>query len=209
MINNKIIEDMLMNDKYKSDEGYLIRKGNDVILISAPHSVTQYRDGKIKKGEFRTGSIAEILHKKLNTNIAIKTKNLNDDANYDKESIYKNAIRDFILNNDVKLLLDIHIASPKRKFHIDIGTGYGKNIKGRFDCLNIILDNFKKSCYEAYVDNVFAASNINTVSAFIAETCNIPTFQFEINWNCIENDEKLFKFIECMEQIIDKLREVV
>ena len=59
----------------KSLKNYRLKKyGTNPILISAPHSVKQKRDGKVKNHEFYTGAIAEYLggetklfsnHKKL------------------------------------------------------------------------------------------------------------------------------------------------
>ena len=57
----------------KSLKNYRLKKyGTNPILISAPHSIKQKRDGKVKDHEFYTGAIAEYLGEKLNCSVITK-----------------------------------------------------------------------------------------------------------------------------------------
>ena len=108
-LNKKFDEFNKENEKNKSFETI---KGKIPILISAPHSVRQIRNGKIKGKDIYTGPIVIILQKEADCYSIYKTKNNNDDANYDIENnTYKEEILKIIEENQIKLLLDIHGAS--------------------------------------------------------------------------------------------------
>lgn len=71
------------------------------VIISAPHAVAQTREGKTKNPEPYSGIIAKLLNKYYGYTILYKSKNCNDDANYDENSPYK----DFYMKNVKNLSL--------------------------------------------------------------------------------------------------------
>lgn len=80
--------------------------GKIPILLSAPHSVKQKREGKIKAHEFYTGAITEYLAEKIGCSVITKQylieEDFNDDANYeDYRCAYKTAINQFLQQNKV------------------------------------------------------------------------------------------------------------
>ena len=49
-------------------------EGCGSVIVSAPHSVEQIRNGKIKFAEYQTGAITRILHEKIGCRSSIKQK---------------------------------------------------------------------------------------------------------------------------------------
>ncbi len=159
-----------------------IKKGNICVMLSAPHCVNHLRAGKVKPKEINTDELIKKIKEKIDISIIYKTESENEDANWDKDSIYKQKAEIFVRENGVKLLLDIHGMDLSRKEDICIGTAHGRNIKGREDILKLLENTFKINGYKnTTIDEPFSASNPNCVSTYISRNCNIPAFQIEIN----------------------------
>ncbi len=159
-----------------------IKKGTIGVMLSAPHAVDHFREGKIKLHEINTDTLIKRINEKIDVSIIYKTESLNEDANWDKDSNYKKLAEKFVKENNIKLFLDIHGMSYDREEDICIGTAFGKNVNGKEDMLNLIVSSFKKAGYSnTTIDVPFSASNENCVSTYIASKCKIPAFQVEIN----------------------------
>ena len=81
-MSNKLIAEQFTAD----GPPHIILQGSMPILISAPHAVGQIRHDKHKQSESYTGVLAKQLHKNAGLHAIIKTRNLFDDANYDKKA---------------------------------------------------------------------------------------------------------------------------
>ena len=174
-------------------------------MVSAPHSVEQTRNGKIKYGEYQTGVLTKILHDNLNCPIIIKTCNCKDDANFDENSPYKKALCEYVKQNDIKFLLDLHQLAPWRKENIDIGTGFGVNIAGYPEMSNMIKKQFELSNIDnVTVDFPFDASYPFTVSSYISAKCDIPCIQIEINSRLVCEEYNDFRFYE-IEKVLERI----
>ncbi|WP_461205533.1 hypothetical protein [Clostridium sp. DL1XJH146] len=201
----KTIEDYFINEVDNTSVGHVIEKGKASIILTSPHSVSHIREGINKIGEYRTGLIVKQLGEMSNCHIAYKTRNMNDDANYDQESIFKKDLVRYIKTNNIKLLIDFHLSKPNRKFSIDIGTGKKANIENREDILNIFIKEFSKVYKAVKVDNTFTASFPYTVSATVSRELNIAAFQIEINWEIVDDYNKTEFFIINLLKILEKL----
>ena len=183
-------------------ESFLLTEGEGLVMISAPHSVTQTRGGVLKRAEPQTGALALLLHEKLNCPIICKTSNKGDDANFDMTSDYKDALAAHIRKNGIKFLIDLHQLSSERDVAIDVGTGRSKNLNdGRI--LDLILRVFSdKALGRVAVDHPFSGATDRTVSSFVRSSCNIDCVQIEINSGlvygegCGKTYEKVFRALE-------------
>lgn len=110
------------------DKGHIILLGDKKILFSAPHAVEQTRDGKIKFAEKETADIARILNK-MGYPCIIKTENQGDDANFDLESEYKADLVEFIKENHIEGVIDLHQLSPLRDQLICLGNWWRRLFK--------------------------------------------------------------------------------
>lgn len=90
------------------EESFALLPGTSSVMVSAPHSVSQWRNGVVKVAENSTGALAILAHERLGCPIIFKTANARDDANYDAKSPYRDALAAYVESHDVKLLLDLH-----------------------------------------------------------------------------------------------------
>ena len=127
-------------EKDENRPSFDLAEGQGAVIISAPHSTEQTRNGKMKYAEPQTGALAQLLHDKLGCHVIYKTKNCNDDANFDKVSSYKQALCDYVKDKKIAFLLDLHQLSPTRRVGVNIGTGKYKNISSaRFADMHAVM----------------------------------------------------------------------
>ncbi|MGD6774326.1 hypothetical protein [Sutcliffiella horikoshii] len=194
-----------------NQDGFHYIQGDLPILLSAPHSVTQQRNGKEKQGEFLTGPMVMHLQRQLNCHAIFKTKNLMDDANYNPKSTYRNFIKKIVNEHSINFLLDLHIMAPSRPYNIDLGTGRGKNIrhnKGPKIVNHIQKTLLAQGINDVLIDHIFTAGYTHTVSADVSKSCDIFCLQIEMNWKLLEgaSDSLYFKkILTALETIIHYL----
>lgn len=204
----------LINKKFdeyngSNEESFKYLKGKEKIILSAPHSVSQIRNGKIKGKDIATGAIAIFLQKSLNCYCIYKTRNNNDDANYDIEkNPYKEKLLKIIEKEDIKFLLDIHGAKASQGFDIDIATNNLKNINGKTEYVTDFINTGKKYGINTItVDKVFKASTLHTIAYTISEKLKIPCLEIEISKEY--RDVKTFKNIQVILNFLEEyLRDI-
>lgn len=186
------------------NHSFEIIDGDFPIMISAPHSVSQTRNNKIKVAEPSTGVLAKMLHDELNCPIIYKTKNCDDDANYDKKSPYKDALLEYIRKHQIMFLIDLHQLSPTRDIIIDLGTGGFKNVNN-MDYINVFIKAFsKRNIGIIQIDKPFKASMPYTISSYISSRSNIPCLQLEMNTKVLST-LKIEMVFEALKEIMIEL----
>lgn len=190
----------------KENKNFTKLNGLKRILISCPHSVEQLREGRIKFSEPQTAIIALYLNN-LGYPCFIKTTNENDDANYDKDSIYKNELVDFCKQNDIQFVIDLHQLKKERPMQICLCTGgeNNKNLCGKLNFLELFFS--LKDKYILTINDPFSAHGENTVSSFLAKN-NIPSLQIEINSGLLSNKENLNALSENIYEILKKIENI-
>ena len=191
------------------------------IMISAPHSVNHLREWEILKADMLTWWLALYLAEKYNLPCIYSTSYLVWDPNYDEyeNSKYKQELKKYITDNDIKFLVDLHWCRSERDFAIELWTWWDNhpNLLSNNKLLNIISDSLTNSLKsylqhnkkDISVNNIFPASNKNTVSNFVASNFNVPALQLEINFDLRDskNEDKLSKLIQALENLIVELQE--
>lgn len=163
-------------------EDFNIEKRENKIMLSAPHCWQKYKNGKKQKRETKTGILAKEISKKLKLPCIYKTKYYQNDPNSDAKSTYRAELVDYIQQNQVKLLIDIHSMNANREEDICIGTNNGENIFNRTDISQLIKTNFEEAGFtKVSIDTPFKASKPNVISYDISHKCKIPCIQIEIN----------------------------
>ena len=161
---------------------YELIPGQGVVMISAPHSVEQTRNGNLKFGEYETGVLAKLLHDDLGCPVIYKTCNLGDDANYDEVCAYKSALKQYVDEEYIDYVIDLHELHPGRENNFDLGTGNGDNIAADPVILDIVRSELLERDFDkVVVDDIFNARYPYTVSSYIARECQISCLQVEIN----------------------------
>lgn len=193
-------------EQFPNDREFELIAGNCPVLISAPHSVTHFREGKTKFGEFMTAPLAIALHEAIDCAYITKQKNNLTDPNFDAVHPYKQEIIQFVTANDIRFMLDLHIMSSKRVPNIEIGTGKGQNIFGQTKLIQLLIEAFEAETLEPIiVDELFTGGNPNTVSSTVAKATQIPCIQIEINWRLLDHkseQQKVKQVIHALQRFI-------
>lgn len=195
---------------------FKILKNKSKIMISAPHAVKHTREWEILSQDLLTWWLALYLWKRLNLPVIYSTSYKVWDPNFDENSNseYKQALAEYIKENDIKFLIDLHGCWSFRDFSIELWTWWewNPNLLWRLDILNSIetsLNNSLKSyiqhTWKSVTRNtIFLASRETTVSAFISKECRIPSIQMEINNELrdIDNPKYLSLLINSLENVV-------
>lgn len=180
---------------------YVFTVGNNNILLSAPHGVSQIRLGKYKTREI--GSLTTLLYLKDNTNChtIAKTKNNNDDANFDEQSPYKNKIEQIIKTHKIMYVIDIHGLSEKRECDINLGTHLGKNINNNTALFDRLYNSLIDNGFIVSIDQPFMGGARTISGSIISKNPELWTLQIEINCS-ITNKIENFKRFKALLQIL-------
>ena len=190
----------------ESRKSFSLIGGNGCTMVSAPHSVEQTREGKVKYGEYHTGVLARMLYDDLKCPIIFKSFNDNDDANYDEQSAYKESLKKYVIRNNIKYLIDLHQLAPYREVNIDLGTGFGKNISPYPEIIDIAKKHFiGNNISNITIDNPFSAAYPHTISSYIFRECQICCLQIEINSRLISDKYTEFSF----DQVLSSLKCII
>lgn len=193
--------------RYRNQD-HIVLEGNN-ILISAPHGVSQVRLGKHKNSEI--GSLATALYLKETTgsSLIVKTKNNDDDANFDINSEYKNSIRKLAKSKKINYILDIHGLAENRQCDVNLGTHLGKNIENNVNLLLELATELKTNGFFVSIDQPFMAGNQTISAQMKKEFPELWSLQIEINCgitNKEENFEKYQKLLFVILKWIKKLK---
>ncbi|MFH1512952.1 MAG: hypothetical protein ABIG45_06325 [Bacillota bacterium] len=171
---------------YFTDEdhkaSYEILSGTGTVMFSAPHAVLQTRNGTNKAAERYTGILCKLLNEDYKHPVIYKTRYLHDDANHDIVSDYRDALCRYVKRNDIRYVIDLHQLNPKREIDVCIGTGFGRNLSGHQELVDMIRSALAPlGIKHITIDNPFPAEDPNSVCATVANCCDIPAIQLEIN----------------------------
>ena len=201
---------------------FKISKNKSKIIISAPHSVKHIREWEILPQDLLTWWLALYLWKRLNLPVIYSTSYKVWDPNFDenKKSEYKQALAEYIKENDIKLLIDLHGCWSFRDFSIELWTWWewNPNLLGRLDILNTVEKSLNNSL-KSYIQHtkrpitkntIFSASRETTVSAFISKECKISTIQMEINKQLrdMDNPDNISLLINSLENMVNVILEI-
>ncbi|MBP3431306.1 MAG: hypothetical protein J6K39_00405 [Clostridia bacterium] len=191
--------------KQHKDEDFVILDGEGCVMLSAPHGVSQARLGEYKVAE--PGSLAFMLElgNRTGAHCIAKTKDCNDDANFDEISTYKEGLKRYIRENNIKFLFDIHGLSKKRGIDINFGTHMGQNIKTNERLFDELTKKLGDAGFFVTIDNPFSG-DVRTVAGSIAKELGIWTIQVEISFqytNENKHSEKLQEMLRIFEEIVE------
>ena len=201
--------DQYQNQFSKKEKSFEVLEGKIPVLLSAPHSVRQLREGKIKAKDRYTGAIAIELAKLTDSFAIYKTYNNQDDASYDIENNeYKERVLELIDKHHIKVFLDIHGAKDTDEFDIDIGTDGKSNLNGKMQILENLIESLKeKGITKIGIDKKFKACTMHTLTKKIATSTDVACMQIEITkkYRDLEQIEKMQKVINAIKSCIQKI----
>ena len=194
--------------RQNKEKDHIVLKGENNVLISSPHGVSQVRLDKYKYSEI--GSLTTALYLKDNSNcfLITKTKNNNDDVNFDRNSKYKNSIEKLILDNKIKYIIDFHGLSSKRDCDVNLGIHLGQNIKTDENLFMELYNSLLSHNFKTLIDKPFMAGG-NTISGSMASKYpSIWAIQIEINCsitNKKENYERYKSLLVILKNWLNKI----
>lgn len=195
-----------MLEQFNNDKDYDLNKGNIPIILTAPHTMQQIKeDNTIKLSEPYTKAIALYVSKITNCSSLIKLKDTGIDSNSDNIDDFKLLLNDFIKENNIRLLIDIHGAKKEREFDIELGTL--NNISADFSTINELKESFiENGIKNISVNNPFKGGGI---IRFIYGVTDIDVIQIEINRNFrdINNLDNLKKVCNSLINFIKQYNE--
>ena len=177
------------NDKYGDYERapFEFYKGDIPIIVTAPHTTKtiNLKSGQEKANEIYTGALSLATREQTGCNLFIRynmPKNITTPEEARKHLIeYYQKLKEYIVTNKIKYLIDIHGASIKRNFDIGVGISNGEFVFYEDIWKEIITSSFGRNKIVADFNTMFQASNGNTICRNIFELCQIRTTQLEIN----------------------------
>ncbi len=193
-------------ENLKTDDDFVILKGNVPILFSAPHTMHQLRDdGTTKLREPYTKAIALYLNKYCNTYAIVKNNDTGIDSNRDNYDKYNVEMRRLIKENDIKLVIDLHGASKDRNFDVEFGTL--NNLSADFSTI--------KELEEAFAENGISNVSYNdpfkggAITQGIYALNDVEVIQIEINgkYRDYSNISSLEELIKSLEKFIKQYNE--
>lgn len=202
----KFHEDRKRFLRENKDESFVIKQGEIPFMISAPHGVSQVRLGKTKFKEPGSLSLAIDVAERTGAHLIAKTKNCNDDANFEDICPYKEELKRYIKTNGIKYLIDFHGMKKSRKVDVELGTNFGQNIRANEKLFDFLCYNLKNDGFVVEVDQPFKASS-KSVAGQVARDCGIWTIQIEVNYKYTmdkEYQDKLVEIISCVVDTIEK-----
>lgn len=201
---NNIIDDL----KNMKNNSFEFIKGNHTdFIISAPHAVTHTINGEEKNPEPYTAVIAKLLNEYYGYSILCKTKNCNDDANYEENSPYKEFLCSLCEEYKPILVLDLHEINKQSETIINLGTDFGKTLQDDTEMLSEFFHAFNKyGINKIATDSPFIAS-LNNVAGSVSSRIKQKSIQIEINRGFLENSENnIVKIVNAIHYLCQTLR---
>ena len=223
-------EKIFSADNYNGNarENYKIIRGNIPIMLSAPHAVNHFRNGQKKWADLWTGAITLYLQQTTDCHLIYNACFAETDPNFDppENNDYQNALRQYLKNTPVYVLLDIHGSSANREYAVELGSAPSPakseqekqedltSLHGIKIIEDIVISAFnqnfaklktpKKSVWK---NKVFSAGGQNTITKGISENTNTACLQLEINaeYRNPDNQEQFTALIAALQKIIHKL----
>ncbi len=183
--------------------GYQIIKGTIPIMLSAPHAMKHYRDGAWKQADQNTDELAIAIQKATGCHVIYRNQESLNDPNFDdfENCQYKQALKKYIEEKQIKILMDLHGSKKERGFLIDLGTiddSYSSLHERKWVIemmvpllkkgLKVVMDRYQKTIE---VNHTFKASGKNTITNCIASKTLCSCVQMEMNsyLRCCNKDD--------------------
>ncbi|MBI6923698.1 ketol-acid reductoisomerase [Pseudomonas putida] len=159
----------------------VVLKGNNKIIITAPHSSEPFREGKYRFSDGAgTAALAVMLNRLTCATVMYTQYRTPSDPNYYDDNEFKRTLADLISDHKPALVLDIHGSSDFRPYDVDLGTMNGKALLGSQTLVTSLVASLHQEGITNISDNYFAAEKNRTITRFASDR-QVPTIQLEIS----------------------------
>lgn len=207
-----------LNHKYEANDfngtkdgepNYKVIPGRIPILLSAPHTVRQLRNGKMKERDGMTGGIAEYLCERFGLWGVIRTWNAADDPNYNtdlRSEDYRRQVVELVREQGINWMFDLHGCLNKYGFDIDVGVNGGKNLACALSEVQELIGCWRDLGLDVRVDAQFQARGDQVVSDYVHRATGVNCLQVEVSSRVRTTDEGLEKFCVGFAAILENLK---
>ena len=171
--------------------------GTIPILLSAPHSASHWRNGRLKKEEGFTAAIVRYVAAHTSAHAFYTHYQSEKDPNWHQEAPYKSALEDVLRQHQIQFVLDIHGMSNRHKIGLALGTINGRSCPSFYErqiIHTLIAHGFVQTTsaqarqldeleWHRFVVNHprFTGGVIShTITRFISQNVGIPAVQLEL-----------------------------
>ena len=200
---NKFQREILKYENEENNELVSVRIGKYPVLLTSVHSILQLDKNDIKKlNEPFTKSIAKYVANVCDIGYVIKNIDDGNDSNHVEFDKYKNKLIDIINKEKIRLVIDIHGASEKRNFDVELGTL--NNLSADFSTINELKESFiENGIKNIKINELFLGGKV-TQSIFLCT--NSEAVQLEINkrYRDIQNEKNLEQLCNSLIKFIKK-----
>ncbi len=177
------------------EPSFSYQSGKLPILVSAPHATAHRRRQRIKGEEEFTGALAQFLADTTGVHALFSHYRSTGDPNWDRDSPYKNRLREIVHQNDIRFVLDLHGMSNRYKIGLALGTMNGRScpeyepliLKTVKNQLQPISQKAAKEFSELHWDHFvlnhsrFTGGLANyTITRFASQQLGVPALQIEL-----------------------------
>lgn len=201
-------DDFLANH---SAEDHVVLNGSNNILLSAPHGVFHVREGRELPHELGSIQTALYLQSKQDCMLIAKTKNNNDDANFELLCDYRKSIDTIIKTHNIKYLIDFHGLSSRHGIDVNLGINGGKNIETNPQIYQSLKDNLETAGFNVSIDIPYNGGDRTIAGSTKKKFSKIWTIQIELNIDIthkIEYFDKYKTLLNILDNWLSTLKEI-
>ena len=170
---------------------FCIVEGELPIVVSAPHAVSQLREGRVKPSDDFTGAMALAVAELSGANAIVATRYDGCDPNWDpfEQCAYKQALAGLVCERGVVAVLDLHGVPAAAPDAIEVGSADGFTVRAMPGTDELAYRFLRERLHEHLVrrgktvalNARHAARGPNTVAHAIARECGVAALQIEIS----------------------------
>lgn len=182
MVERAIANERVIAANYETtvEPWFTTREGTARVLIVAGHAAAQTREGKLKRADSGTGSLAMLVAELTNAPAIWTTSMSPSDPNYYDDNAFKQQLAAMIEKHKPILVLDLHASHSFRPYDADFGTMNGKSLHGREAWLEKLAATLRREGLLNLSRDYFAAAKAETVTKFVSAR-GVPAIQIEIS----------------------------
>jgi hypothetical protein len=166
-------------------------RGHLPVLLSAPHGAAHTRNGQLKGSDQYSASFARLVAERTGAHVLYTHHKSNTDPNYHPNAPYKAYLKRLVETSDIRFVMDIHGAGPRRNFGIALGTIHGQTCSARQRLLivqTLATHGFQTDNPTSHrldrldLDETFpGGEKQHTITRYVSQTLHISAAQFELN----------------------------
>ena len=120
---------------------FTYQPGTIPVLLSAPHGAAHRRNGRLKVEDEYTAAFVRLVAAETGSHIIYTRYQSDTDPNWDRQTPYKEQLRQIIREHQIAFVLDIHGMSNRHKIGLAVGTINGRSCPRHESCIVRVLEN--------------------------------------------------------------------